>query len=65
MKAKNEGQKKARKKIKMDENSERQPLFLLPEQINILEDESENIIIYGAPGTGKTLLLMMKALQVE
>ena len=56
-------QKKARWEIKMDENSERQPLLLLPEQINILEDESKNIIVYGAPGTGKTLLLMIKALQ--
>ena len=36
---------------------------MLPEQISILEDKWKNIIIYGAPGTGKTLLVMMKALQ--
>ena len=50
--------------IKLDaENKKSQPLFLLPQQIDILEDTSKNIIIYGAPGTGKTLLVMMKALQ--
>ena len=50
-----------RKTIKISGNTE--VLFLLPEQISVLEDNCQNVIVYGAPGTGKTLLVMLKALE--
>ena len=38
-------------------------LFLSPEQIRILDSPAQHQIVWGAPGTGKTLLVMLKALQ--
>ena len=53
----------AKLNIKKDEWTRSQEIYLLPEQITVLEDQYKNIILYGAPGTGKTLLVMLKALQ--
>ena len=39
-----------------------QPFFLTPEQYCVLSCQAERQIIYGEYGTGKTLLLMQKAL---
>ena len=58
---------KLRQKITLTYNDQQNlPLYLSPEQAEILNDDKHKIqIISGPPGTGKTLLMLLKVLQLD